>query len=412
MAHGSVKMCLQCATCSMVSCCLFRALKFLSCRDSKIKAEACRWPKGKTLRLEIPGARGFTVTGTEKGFRKLPLDTPGDVTIRFKTPADAFRVFTGQIGIAQLYRDTQCDSLIAVGGGSVIDTAKGVGMVLAQAGHDLLDSAGCEVLPRGKHVPFVAVPTTAGTGSEATLVAVVANPAIQVKMEFLSYHLLPDVAVLDPRMTETLPPRITAATGFDALVHAIEAATCLQRNPVSDSFAEKAIQQISQNLTRAVEHGKDRKARMAMANGSLLAGAAFSNSMVGLVHAIGHALGGVCHVAHGEAMTILLPAVMKYNLEKCHKRYGELLLYVAGPEVYAATPEAQRAQKTIDTLIALRQHLADVTGLPTTLSQTGKVQPSDFEAVANTALNDGAIIVNPAEADFDEIVGILKEVWA
>ena len=314
--------------------------------------------------------------------------------------------------IAQLYRDTQCDSLIAVGGGSVIDTAKGVGMVLAQAGHDLLDSAGCEVLPRGKHVPFVAVPTTAGTGSEATLVAVVANPAIQVKMEFLSYHLLPDVAVLDPRMTETLPPRITAATGFDALVHAIEAATCLQRNPVSDSFAEKAIQQISQNLTRAVEHGKDRKARMAMANGSLLAGAAFSNSMVGLVHAIGHALGGVCHVAHGEAMTILLPAVMKYNLEKCHKRYGELLLYVAGPEVYAATPEAQRAQKTIDTLIALRQHLADVTGLPTTLSQTGKVQPSDFEAVANTALNDGAIIVNPAEADFDEIVGILKEVWA
>ena len=98
-------------------------------------------------------------------------------------------------------------------------------MVLAQAGHDLLDSAGCEVLPRGKHVPFVAVPTTAGTGSEATLVAVVANPAIQVKMEFLSYHLLPDVAVLDPRMTETLPPRITAATGFDALVHAIEAAS-------------------------------------------------------------------------------------------------------------------------------------------------------------------------------------------
>ena len=314
--------------------------------------------------------------------------------------------------IAQLYRDTQCDSLIAVGGGSVIDTAKGVGMVLAQAGHDLLDSAGCEVLPRGKHVPFVAVPTTAGTGSEATLVAVVANPAIQVKMEFLSYHLLPDVAVLDPRMTETLPPRITAATGFDALVHAIEAAPCLQRNPVSDSFEEKAIQQLSQTLTRAVEHGKDRKARMAMANGSLLAGAAFSNSMVGLVHAIGHALGGVCHVAHGEAMTILLPAVMKYNLEKCHKRYGELLLYVAGPEVYAATPEAQRAQKTIDTLIALRQHLADVTGLPTTLSQTGKVQPSDFEAVANTALNDGAIIVNPAEADFDEIVGILKEVWA
>ena len=96
MAYGSVKMCLQCATCSMVSTCLFRALKFLSCRDSRVKEEACRWPQGKTLRLEIPGARGFTVTGTEKGFRKLPQDTPGDVTIRFKSPDDAFRVFTGQ----------------------------------------------------------------------------------------------------------------------------------------------------------------------------------------------------------------------------------------------------------------------------------------------------------------------------
>lgn len=249
--------------------------------------------------------------------------------------------------VAALFRGKGCDSLIALGGGSVIDTAKGVGMVLAQAGSDLLDAAGCEVLPRGAHVPFVAIPTTAGTGSEATLVAVVADPANRVKMEFLSYHLLPDAAVLDPRMTETLPPRITAATGFDALVHAI-----------------------------------------------------------------GHALGGVCHVAHGEAMTILLPAVMKYNLEKCKERYGELLLPLAGPEVYAATPAELRAQKTIDTLVALRQQLADLTGLPTTLSQTGRVKPEQFDEVASTALNDGAIIVNPAEANHEEIVGILREVWA
>ena len=96
MAYGSVKMCLQCATCSMVSTCLFRALRFLSYRDSRVQKEACQWPKGKTLRLEIPGARGFTVTGTEHGFRKLPQDTPGDVTIRFKSPADAFRVSPGR----------------------------------------------------------------------------------------------------------------------------------------------------------------------------------------------------------------------------------------------------------------------------------------------------------------------------
>lgn len=314
--------------------------------------------------------------------------------------------------IAGRYRSLGCDSLIAVGGGSVIDTAKGVGMVLAQAGESLLDSAGCEVLPRGEHVPFIAVPTTAGTGSEATLVAVVADPARRVKLEFLSYYLLPDVAVLDPRMTETLPPRITASTGFDALVHAIEAATCLQRNPVSDAFAEKAISEIVSVLPLAVADGKNRAARLTMANGSLLAGAAFSNSMVGLVHAIGHALGGVCHVAHGDAMTILLPTVMRYNLEVCRERYGELLLYLAGPAVFAKTPPERRAEASIEAVVALRRELAEKTGLPTTLSQTGKVQKQDFEAVARTAMNDGAIIVNPQEADFEEIMGILEEVWA
>jgi alcohol dehydrogenase len=314
--------------------------------------------------------------------------------------------------IASLYRASSCDSLIAVGGGSVIDTAKGVGMVLAQAGSDLLESAGCEVLPRGEHVPFVAVPTTAGTGSEATLVAVVANPQEQVKMEFLSYYLLPDVAVLDPRMTETLPPRVTASTGFDALVHAIEAATCLQRNPVSDAFAEKAMAQIVQNLPLAVKNGKNRAARMAMANGSLLAGAAFSNSMVGLVHAIGHALGGVCHVAHGDAMTILLPAVMKYNLPLCQERYGELLLPLAGPELYAKTPRQDRAAAAIRFLTDLRASLAAETGLPISLVETGKVKREDFDQVARTALNDGAIIVNPVQADYEDIIAILEEVWA
>ena len=313
--------------------------------------------------------------------------------------------------VAALFREKGCDSLIALGGGSVIDTAKGVSMILSQGGDDLLLHSGCEVLPQGDHVPFAAIPTTAGTGSEATIVAVVANPAEKVKLEFLSYHLLPDIAVLDPRMTETLPPRITASTGFDALVHAIEAATCLQRNPVSDAFAEKAMEQIVKNLPLAVRSGRDKKARMALANGSLLAGAAFSNSMVGLVHAIGHALGGICRVAHGDAMTILLPAVMKHNLEQCAPRYGELLLPLAGPERYASTPEEWRSAQTISVLVELRQQLSDLSGLPTTLKETGKVTPDDFPAIARTALDDGAIIVNPAEADYDDIIAILEEVW-
>ena len=301
--------------------------------------------------------------------------------------------------------------LVAVGGGSVIDTAKGVGMVLAQGSGDLLQNTGCEVLGRGAHVPFIAVPTTSGTGSEATLVAVVANPEKHVKMEFISYHLLPDAAVLDVRMTASLPPRITASTGMDTLCHAIEAASCLQRNPVSDAFAEKAMGLVMQNLPAAVENGQNKAARLAMANASLLAGAAFSNSMVGLVHAIGHALGGVCRVAHGDAMTILLPAVMEFNLPVCGTRYGELLLALAGPEEYAATPAPDRAAAAIGTVDALRRRLHDTCGLPVTLRDTGRVEKSAFEAVARTALDDGAMIVNPRQASFEQVLAILEKVW-
>lgn len=312
---------------------------------------------------------------------------------------------------ADVFRRAKCDGLVAVGGGSVLDTAKGVGMVLAQGTDDLRQNMGCEALPRGQHVPYIAVPTTAGTGSEATLVAVIADPDHQVKMEFISYHLLPDVAVLDPRMTRTLPPRVTAATGMDTLCHAVEAASCLQRNPISDAFAEKAIGLVMEHLTTAVEDGDNMAARLGMANASLLAGAAFSNSMVGLVHAIGHALGGVCRVAHGEAMNILLPAVMRYNLSQCAGRYGELLLPLAGPEIYAATPAPERATAAIQAIEGLRGRLAQTCGLPIRLRDTGKVKEENFDAVISRALNDGAILVNPKEAGEADIRALLQEVW-
>ena len=194
--------------------------------------------------------------------------------------------------IVKEYKKKECDSLVAVGGGSVIDTAKGVRMVLSQNVDDLLDIWGCENLSGVVRIPFAAIPTTSGTGSESTLVAVIKNEARRLKMEFISYYLQPDVAVLDVRMTRTLPPKTTASTGMDALCHAIEAYTCLQKNPISDAYALGAIRLITQNLEQAVKNGKDDRARLAMANASMMAGAAFSNSMVGVIHAIGHALGG------------------------------------------------------------------------------------------------------------------------
>ncbi|MCH1982516.1 iron-containing alcohol dehydrogenase [Ruminococcus sp. OA3] len=312
--------------------------------------------------------------------------------------------------IVKEYRRLGCDSLIAVGGGSVIDTAKGVRMVLSQNVEDLLDIWGCENMTGMNHIPFIAVPTTSGTGSESTLVAVIKNEARRLKMEFISYYLQPDAAVLDERMTETLPPRMTASTGMDALCHAIEAYTCIQKNPLSDAYAVGAIRLIADNLERAVANGKDRKARLAMANASMMAGAAFSNSMVGVIHAIGHALGGVCRVPHGDAMTILLPHGMAFNHRMRKEMYAELLLHLAGEEVFAKTPKSERGKEAIRSVWELRMRLHKECGLPVRLRECG-VKKSDFAQIARTAMNDGAMIVNPRDVKFEDVIFILEKAF-
>lgn len=312
--------------------------------------------------------------------------------------------------IVKIYKENNCNSIVAVGGGSVIDTAKGVRMVLSQEKDDIMELAGCELITYGKHIPFVVIPTTSGTGSEVTLVAVILDNFKNVKKEFISYFLLPDVSVLDPRMTLTLPKKITASTGMDALCHAIEAYTCLQKNPISDIYAISAIEIIRDNLLETVKNGDNKKLRLAMANGSLMAGAAFSNSMVGLVHAIGHALGGVSHVPHGDAMAILLPHCMRYNLDKMRDNYSKLLLYIAGEEVFVNTPKEKRAEKVIETIEELLKTLNTEAGLPIKLSQVG-VKKEDFEEVVKKALNDGAMIVNPKDARREDILEILNNAF-
>ncbi len=310
--------------------------------------------------------------------------------------------------IAAAFRAHACDGIVAVGGGSVIDTAKGMRMLLSQNCENIADVMGCETLSRGAALPFIAVPTTSGTGSESTIVAVIKDTVRNVKMEFISHYLQPDVAVLDLRMTEKLPARLTAATGMDALCHAIEAYTCLQKNPLSDAYAITAIRLIAESLLTAVAKPGEREARMAMANASMMAGAAFSNSMVGIVHAIGHSLGGVCGVPHANAMAILLPYGMRYNLPQCGALYGELLLQLAGPDAYASTPAAQRGEAAIDAVCRLRQALHDACGLPLTLREAG-VDEAQLPAVAAQAIDDGALMVNPRAAGKEQILGILRE---
>lgn len=312
--------------------------------------------------------------------------------------------------LAKLYKENNCDSIVAVGGGSVIDTAKGLRMLISQDKEDINQLMGNEILTYGIHVPFIAIPTTAGTGSEVTAVAVIEDKIKKLKMEFISYFLLPDVAILDPEMTVTLPKKATASTGMDALCHAIESYTCMQKNPISDTYATTAIKLIKDNIEKVLQNGNDKKVRLAMANASLMAGIAFSNSMVGLVHGIAHSLGAVCHVPHGDAVAIMLPYVMEYNLDKLEKEYAELLIHLVSEEEYMNTPKEKRAQRTIEEIKKLTTKLNEIAGLPTKLKNV-KIEKEDFEKVAKIAMNDGAIIVNPKAVEEKDIIQILERAY-
>ena len=259
---------------------------------------------------------GILAAGLVKKFKSAIRDERFRLAAEFyDIPQDSALDIVNQI--AALFRQNDCDSLIALGGGTVIDTAKGVNILLSEGAEDIASLMGAELLKKPMKPLFV-IPTTAGTGSEATLVAVIADRERQLKMPFTSYRIIPDLAILDPQMTISLSPQLTAITGMDALTHAIEAYSCLQKNPISDAFAFQAVKLISETLPQVIIDGENPLLRLTMANAALMAGIAFSNSMVGIVHSIGHSAGSVAGVPHGLAMAILLPYGMEYNLSLIH----------------------------------------------------------------------------------------------
>ncbi|MBO3661611.1 iron-containing alcohol dehydrogenase [Acinetobacter variabilis] len=311
---------------------------------------------------------------------------------------------------AQLYRDHDCDAIIAVGGGSVIDTSKATNILVSEGGDDLLKYSGAHNLPKPLK-PFFVIPTTSGTGSEVTMVAVVSDTEKNVKMPFASYYLMPHAAILDPRMTQTLPPHLTAMTAMDAMTHAVEAYTCMAANPISDAYATAAVKKVSANLFNVLDNPTDAQGRLELAQASTMAGIAFSNSMVGLVHSLGHALGAVAHLPHGLCMNLFLPYVLEYNKEVNGDKIADLLLPLAGADIYAQTPAHLRADKTIATILTMRDRIYSLTKLPRTLSETGKISESQLDEVAEKALNDGSIIYNPKEASLEDLKSILKKAW-
>ncbi|HOD98878.1 MAG TPA: iron-containing alcohol dehydrogenase [Syntrophales bacterium] len=320
--------------------------------------------------------------------------------------------------LSALYRENGCDAMIAVGGGSVMDTAKGINIVVSERAEDLMKFSGSGALKRPLK-PLIAVPTTAGTGSEVTLVAVIKDHERHLKMAFVSFFLLPDAAILDSRMTLSLPAPITASTGMDALTHAVEAYYCLSKNPLSDVTALAAIRLISGNLLKVVRKPSDREGRLAMANAATLAGMAFSNSMVGMVHTLGHATGSVCGVPHGVCMAILLPYGLEYNRHKREVVMGELLFPIGGPGIYGQTAPEDRTNRVIAYVRQLNEDLHEMTGgrharfLGEVIDREGNpaVPRERLPDIARTALGDGSIFYNPEDLDYDDLLMVLEAAW-
>lgn len=355
---------------------------------------------------------------TDKGVRTNGLLEPveaafssTDVTIGFifdDVPPDSSLETVRSVAAA--YRNNQCDAIIAIGGGSVIDTAKAANVLVTEGGDDLLKYSGAHNLPRPLK-PFFVVPTTSGTGSEVTMVAVISDNTTQQKIPFASKYLMPNAAILDPRMTQTLPPHLTAMTAMDAMTHAIESYTCLAANPISDAYATAAIKKISDHLFNVLDNPKDANGRLELAQASTMAGIAFSNAMVGIVHSLGHALGAVSHLPHGLCMNLFLPYVLEFNKDVNGDKIADLLLPLAGPDIYAQTPANLRADKTISFINAMRDQIYALTKLPRTLRETGKVTEDQFDDIAEKALNDGSIIFNPKETSLLDLKSILEKAW-
>jgi len=297
-----------------------------------------------------------------------------------------------------IYQAQGCDALLAIGGGSPMDTAKATG-ILATNGGNIRDYEGIGKV-RKPLPPFVAIPTTVGTGSEATIFDVITDVQRRFKMTIGSPFLPPKVALLDPLMVANLPPDLVASTGMDALTHAIESYTSKLSHPFSEALALYAVELIATNLRAAVQGNKT--ARGILLYASTLAGMAFNSTRLGNCHALTHPLGGTCGVPHGVANAIMLPYVMAFNLPYAQARLARLA-QAMGEKVEGLTQE-QAAQAAV---AAVKRLAADV-GIPSHLRDVG-VTADAIPKMAADALQSGNIAVNPRPTTLDDLVTLYEQ---
>lgn len=303
------------------------------------------------------------------------------------------------------YKEKGCDSLISLGGGSSHDCCKGAGLLIANGGK-IQDYEGID--KSGKRFPpYVAVNTTAGTASEMTRFCIITDESRHVKMAIVDWRVTPNVAIDDPLLMVGMPPALTAATGMDALTHAVEAYVSTAATPMTDACAEKAIELINMYLRRAVANGQDMDARIGMCYAQYMAGMAFNNASLGYVHAMAHQLGGFYNLPHGECNAILLPYVSEYNLLARRGRFSRIARMLGENTTGLNLSDASERA-----IVAIRRLSKDV-GIPEGLVAMGakygkKVSEKDIPTMVANAQKDACALTNPRTMPAEACAAIYK----
>jgi alcohol dehydrogenase class IV len=371
---------------------------------SKFKAQ-------KVLLISDQGvAKAGHLESILKGLRDDGLSCEGFDSVEPEPPVE------NVLQCVEKVKSKGCDAVVALGGGSVIDLAK-VTSVLLRYGGDIRQYFGQEKVP-GEVLPLVAVPTTAGTGSEVSAGAILSDVESNTKVGVRSNYLRPRIALLDPLLTLSCPKSVTAATGFDVLAHAVESYTMLSHtsmpkgtvifygsNPLTETLAIRAIELVGENLRRAVHQGQNREAREKMMLANLMAGCAFSNSGVTCAHFISYPVGARVHAPHGVLLAALVPAVLDFNLPTQMERLADVASLL-GEEVEGLSLK-EAAQRGVE---AIRDLIADIQ-LPSTLKELG-VKEADIPEMAKIAMPIlESLPYNPRAMTLEELIGIYRRAW-
>jgi alcohol dehydrogenase class IV len=301
---------------------------------------------------------------------------------------------------AQVYQEAQCNVIVAIGGGSPMDCAKGIGIVSANGKH-ILDYEGIDTI----HLPIpplIFIPTTAGTSADVSQFAIISDPIEKIKISIVSKAVVPDVSLIDPETTITMDPFLSACTGIDALVHAIEAFVSTGSGPLTDMHALDAMRLINENIVTLVANPHDIKTREQIMLGSMKAGLAFSNAILGAVHAMSHSLGGYLDLPHGLCNAMLLEHVIDFNYKEAHERF-KVVAETLGIDTRGLNT-AQIQSRLMNTVITLKKDV----GLTQKMAESG-VHISDIPILSDHALLDPCILTNPRKSNKRDVAAVYEE---